>query len=120
MKIEYKESLRSNFTKNYIEIEYDETRKQYVSIYLYNYAHGTISVTGGRKEVHRWESEDEAESVSYISRRYTTVILNGAPDDPETEGHIIQSISDYIDAAPIPPKDREIISGAFDYIKLIK
>ncbi len=117
MNIVLKELLRSDFTKNYLEIDYDEKLKRYNVVYLYNYAHGTISLVDGIKEVHRWESEEEAESASYLSRRYTSVFLDGMVNDSGTEDDIIREVLKYIDKQTISSEEQEIILRALDFIR---
>lgn len=120
MKLTYKELLRIDFTKNYLEIEFDEATEQFISIYAYNSSCGTIRVCGGAKEVHRWENEDEAKASSYLNRRYTAVFLDGPAEDPGTEDCIIRHISEYIDAEQIPAPEKTIIEKAFRYLKSVK
>ena len=71
--LEYKEELRRDFTKNYLKIIYNKKTEIYNKIYLYNYEHGIIEITNGVKTVHRWENEEEAQSHSYLNRRYTEI-----------------------------------------------
>ena len=115
--IEYKEELKEDFTKNYIEIEYESDKDKFLNIYFYNYEYGTINIKDGIKVVHRWENDDEAKSHSYLSRRYTVVFLNGIVDDFEIESKIIDAVLEFIKSKSMENGEMEIINRAVEYTK---
>ncbi|ULQ59503.1 hypothetical protein K7I13_13680 [Brucepastera parasyntrophica] len=115
--LEYREELKKDFTKNYIRIVYDGKTGVFTEIYLYNYEYGTVTVSGGKKSVHRWEDEDEAKSLSGINRRYTGIFLNGPANDGMTEQKIISAASGFLKAVKPGKSEMEIIRKAIDAIR---
>ena len=42
--IEFKELLRQDYTRNYLEIKYNENINKFIKVYLYNSEFGTIEI----------------------------------------------------------------------------
>jgi hypothetical protein len=55
----------------------------------------------GLAESHRWESEDQAKSKSYLTRRYTTILSNGVADMDYARSVIIPDILDNLSDAEV-------------------
>jgi hypothetical protein len=86
--------LREGFVKTSISISYNEETGTVHEAVLNHYKYGIIVIKDGYKDVHRWESEDEAQRGSYLSRRYTTILLNGVVDDKEFEESLFKAVFD--------------------------
>ncbi|MCL2800469.1 MAG: hypothetical protein FWD28_01745 [Treponema sp.] len=117
--LEYKELLTPDYTRNYLEIKYNESNKEYIKIYIYNSEYGTIEIVNGKKEMHKWETEDEAKTGSYLNRNYPIIGLNGVSDDSRLEDLIINENLKYINKIKPSKKELEIINNAVKYIKNI-
>ena len=115
--LEYAESLNREYTKNYIEIIFDKTHNNFDTIYLYNSKHGTITFEKGKKEIHRWENEDEAQSGSYLDKHYPILCLNGITADPVTERKIIEENHKYITTLHLDEEKTRILEEAFRMIQ---
>jgi len=86
--------LREGFVKTSISLSYNEETGAVDEVTLNHYKYGIIVIKDGYKDVHRWESEDEAQRGSYLSRRYTTILLNGVVDDREFEESLFKAVFD--------------------------
>lgn len=117
MKLEYKEELRKDFTKNYLKIIYNPMTGIFSEIYLYNYEHGIIKAANGIKTVHRWENEEEAQSHSYLNRRYTVAFLNNEAADITLEKEIINELLKYLKTISIREEEEKIIHKTVKYIE---
>jgi|TergutMp193P3_1026864.scaffolds.fasta_scaffold05052_5 hypothetical protein len=117
--IEYKEYLKDDYAKNCMEIIYDEINNIFKKIYLYNCDYGTIEAKNSKKEIHIWESEDNAQSGSYLNKHYPVICLNGKVNDPEVEENIIRENLSYIDKLNIEKEKIEIINNAMNYLRRI-
>jgi hypothetical protein len=117
IKLEYRKIFRKDFTGNYIEIIYNKENNKFERIYFYDSENGTWEYQNGIKKIHRWENEDEAQSGSYLNRRYTSRLLNGEVDDPIAEDKIIRASCDFIKTKDIDEEERKIINEAFNIVK---
>jgi hypothetical protein len=117
IKLEYRKKFREDFTGNYIEILYDKEQNQFERIYFYDSEHGTLEYQNGIKKIHRWENEDEAQSGSYLNRRYTSVLLDGIADDPNVENEIIKSSYNFIKTINLGEDETKILTNVFDMMK---
>jgi len=113
----YKEALTQDYTRNYLEIEYDELNGNYIKIYFYNSEYGTIEIINNKKEMHKWETEDEAKSGSYLKRNYPIIGLNGVSFDNQLENKIIEENLKYINKININKEELDIINNAVKYLK---
>ncbi|MDR2471188.1 MAG: hypothetical protein LBD09_03645 [Treponema sp.] len=114
--MEYKENLKSDYAKNYFEIFYDELRNIFKKVYLYNYQYGTIEIENGKKKIHKWETEDEAQTDSYLNRNYPIICLDGMTNDPVLENNIIAENMKYIHTLELSDHELLIIDKAVKYI----
>ncbi|QQO10367.1 hypothetical protein [Breznakiella homolactica] len=115
--LEYKEELRTDFTKNYLKIIYNKKTELFKEIYFYNYEYGIIEVKNGVKTVHRWENEEEAQSHSYLNRRYTVTFLDGKINDIGLEKQIINEILKYLETIFIKKEEKIILNKMLKYIR---
>jgi hypothetical protein len=115
--IEYKEELRENFTKNYLEIKYNAKENEFIEIYFYNSDYGKIKYINGNKEMHTWETEDQAIKNSSLGRHFTQVCLNGVSTDMDTENKIIKENVEYLKTQKIDNATIKIINEAIRLIK---
>ena len=74
--------------------------------------HGTVEWRNGSglADCHRWESEDQARSQSYLTRRYTTILSNGAVDMDYARNVIIPDILDNLSDADVAEWIGDIIT----------
>ena len=86
--------LREGFVKSSVYFSSAEETGAVDEVALNHYKYGIIVIKDGYKDVHRWESEDEAQRGSYLSRRYTTILLNGVVDDKEFEESLFKAVFD--------------------------
>ncbi|GHV86628.1 hypothetical protein AGMMS50230_22360 [Spirochaetia bacterium] len=117
--LEYSEKLNSAYTKSYIEIIFDEDNKVFEKIYLYSSRYGIIEIINGQKEIHKWETEDEAQSGSYLKKHYPVILLNGNTEDIEIENNIIKENIHYIDTLNLGNDEIRIINMAIEYLRSI-
>ena len=118
--LEYKSSLKKDYAENYIEIIYDSIKKKYIKIYLYSWKYGTIDLNNGKKEIHKWETEDDSKTGSYLNRNYPIICLNGETKDENIEDGIIEENIKYINTLIIDNDKKIIINNAIKYLKKIK
>jgi hypothetical protein len=118
-KIEYCKNLRKDFTAYYVEIVYDEETCQFDYVYFYDFENGIIEIKEGKKEVHRWESEKEAQSGSYLSRRFTAILLDGITTDNKVEEGIIKNNYEILLSEKANEEDMKIVNKAIEYIKTL-
>lgn len=86
--------LREGFVKSAVSVTYDGETGLADEVVLNHYKYGVIVIREGYKDVHRWESEDEAQKGSYLSRRYTAILLNGVVDDTAFEESLFKAVFD--------------------------
>ena len=86
--------LRDGFVKSSVSVTYDRETGAVTEVVLNHYKYGIIVIREGYKDVHRWESEDEAQKGSYLTRRYTTILLNGVVDDSAFEESLFTAVFD--------------------------
>jgi hypothetical protein len=94
-KVAYAYYLRKDFVAKSMVI-YLDTTGIIEKIFFSSDDHGTVEWRNGSGLVdcHRWESEDQARSQSYLTRRYTTILSNGAVDTEFARVVIIPDILD--------------------------
>jgi len=109
--IKYCEELRADFTKNFIKVIFSET-ENCEKVYINTYELGTLEYKNGCIEMHRWENEDEAQSASYLSRRYTQRLLDGVIEEPDMKAKMIEIIKSSINQADIEAEDRRFFEKA--------
>jgi len=117
--LEYKEELTPDYARNYLELFYDETKETFEKIYLYNSEYGTIEVVNSKKKMNKWETEDQAQSGSYLNKNYPIICLNGVTDDAQLENNIIEENLKYIKTLNINEKHGKIIENAIQYLRNI-
>ncbi|MDR0321511.1 MAG: hypothetical protein LBI28_08410 [Treponema sp.] len=115
--LEYKESLTEDYTKNYFEIIYDKNNGAFEYIYLYNSRYGTLEYKDGKKEIHKWETEDEAQDGSYLNKNYPIICLDGVTDDRLLENNIIEANMEYIKTLELQEEETEIINSGIEFLK---
>jgi hypothetical protein len=114
--LEYKENIKPDYCKNYFEIYYEDIKNIFKSIYLYNSQYGTIKIENGKKEIHKWETEDEAQAGSYLKRNYPAICLDGITSNPIIENNIIIENMNYIKTLGLTEKELLIIEKAIKYL----
>jgi hypothetical protein len=117
--LEYKQNLRTDYTGNYIEIIYDKENNIFEKIYLYNFKYGIIEFSKMKKQIHKWETEDDAQSGSYLNRHYPVICLDGIATDKELEDKIVAENMNYIVTLNLEQTKIEIINNAINFLKSI-
>jgi hypothetical protein len=115
--LEYKENLAADYAKNYFEIIYDTHTGVIEYIYLYSYKYGTLKYNNGKKEIHKWETEDEAQGGSYLNKNYPIICLDGVTDDRILENNIIEENINYIKTLKLPENETEIINWGIEILR---
>ena len=114
--LKYCEELRADFTKNYFKVILDET-EHCEKIYINTYEEGTLEYKNGIMEIHRWENEDEAQSASYLSRRYTQRLLDGVITEPDIKERMIGIIKSSMALSEIEEEDRRFFDNALLFLE---
>ena len=114
--LKYCEELREDFTKNYCKLVFSETGNC-EKVYINCYEEGTLEYKNGFMEIHRWESEDESQSLSYLNKHYTQRLLDGIVTDVGTKTRILEIIRSSICAADIEAEDRSFFVNALDFLE---
>ena len=109
--LKYCEELRADFTRNYCKVIFSE-QGNCEKVYINCYEEGTLEYKNGSIEMHRWENEDEAQSVSYLSRRYTQRLLDGVINEPDTKTKMIETIRSSMNSSTIENEDRVLFEKA--------
>jgi hypothetical protein len=109
-KISFASFLRENYVAKSLVIYLDQNdiiSKMFFSSDNY----GTVEwINGsGLKNCHTWESEDEAKSRSYLTRRYTAILSDGPAGNDHAREHIIPDILDNLYDDNIAEWIRDII-----------
>jgi hypothetical protein len=111
----YCQELRRDFVKNYLKVIFD-AGKTVTKVYINTYDCGTLEYKNGVLEMHRWENEDEAQSGSYLSRRYTLRIQDGAVNGDDAKQAMIGIVRSSIEADAILEQDRKRFNQALDFL----
>lgn len=113
--LEYESWLRRNFTRASVIIEYLPTTLAIMSVFISHYRFGTIEINNGKKEVHRWEDEEEARNTSSLSRHFTQLISDGIINDDRFEHDFLNAIREDIASSEECP-NREQLLQMIDFI----
>jgi hypothetical protein len=116
--LKYCEDFRVDFSKNYCNVVFSETGNC-EKVYISSYEAGTLEYKDGVLEMHRWENEDEAQSVSYLSRHYTQRLLDGVVDGADIKANMIGIIRSSIAEAAIEAEDRRLFETALNLLENI-
>jgi hypothetical protein len=110
-KVAYAYYLRKDFVAKSMVI-YLDSAGIIEKIFFSSDDHGTVEWRNGSGLVdcHRWESEDQAKSQSYLTRRYTSILSNGAADMDYARNVIIPDILDRLHDADVAEWIGDIIS----------
>jgi hypothetical protein len=114
--LKYCEELRKDFTKNFLKAVCDSGKRKYKKIFINAYEFGTLESRGKTVEMHRWENEDEAQGISYLSRHYTQRILDGVLDDPGVKQTMINSMRNSLEGKAIDGEHLKVFMGALEYL----
>lgn len=106
--------LREGFVKSSVSLVYNEKTGSVNEVVLNHYKYGIIVIKDGYKDVHRWESEDEAQKVSYLSRHYPVKLLNGPVKDSAFEESLVKAVFD--DLVLSDSNDRDIFIDILEQI----
>ncbi|HOT44041.1 MAG TPA: hypothetical protein PLM53_08335 [Spirochaetota bacterium] len=99
-KIAFASFLRKDYVAKSLVI-YIDGNNIITGIFFSSDVHGTVEwINGsGLKNCHRWESEDQARSRSYLTRRYTAILSDGSASADFARDFIIPDILDNMENA---------------------
>ena len=86
--------LRPDFVDKAVSIAFDSVGQiKYVRLQSNNF--GIVNWINGEgfTDCHSWEKEDDAQSVSNLSKHYTTILLNGPVDSVIAKDKILPDIA---------------------------
>jgi hypothetical protein len=109
-KIEYYSFLKADYVNTGIVINYDEINDYIASATLHSNSLGVITFDNGLIEVHLWENEDHVRDISELSKRFTSIMLNGITNDNEVKENIIKEIQSFIINANVNLNDLPTIN----------
>jgi len=107
--VKYSENLRDDFVLCCIKIKYINTNLEIIEAYINHYEFGIIKINNGKKEIHKWENEDQSQNSSYLSRRYTVTLLNGITNDIEYENKFIYTVIEFIKNSKLDLKSKNVV-----------
>lgn len=95
IKIYFTSYLREDFIEKSVVISLDKNYS-ITNIYLSSYDFGSLEwINGiGLTECRKWETDEQAESSGYLTRRYTSRISNGYAPDGHGERVLIPDVLD--------------------------
>ncbi|HNW29113.1 MAG TPA: hypothetical protein PKN50_11595 [Spirochaetota bacterium] len=101
-KIAFASFLRKDYVAKSLVI-YIDGNNIITGIFFSSDVHGTVEwINGsGLKNCHRWESEDQAKSQSYLTRRYTAILSDGSASADFARDFIIPDILDNMSNADV-------------------
>ena len=101
-KIAFASFLRKDYVAKSLVI-YIDGNNIITGIFFSSDVHGTVEwINGsGLRNCHRWESEDQAKSQSYLTRRYTAILSDGSASADFARDFIIPDILDNMSNADV-------------------
>ena len=86
--------LRPDFVDKAVSIAFDSVGQiKYVRLQSNNFGIANWINGEGFTDCHSWEKEDDAQSVSNLSKHYTTILLNGPVDSIIAKDKILPDIA---------------------------
>lgn len=96
-------------------------------IYFSSNNYGSVEWKNGAglKDCHRWESEDQAKSPSYLTRRYTAILSDGAEHTDYAKRFILPDVIEHLEDNDLADLVSDILHTReylvpFDYRRFIK
>jgi hypothetical protein len=114
--LKYCEELRRDFVKNFLKVVCNIGKDTFKKIFVNTYEFGTLELRDDSIEMRRWESEDEAQEVSYLSRHYTQRLSDGVMDDPEIKTAMTGVLRESLEGKTVEREHLEIFLGALKYL----
>ena len=118
--VKYSENLRDDFVLCCIKIKYINTNLEIIEAYINHYEFGIIKINNWKKEIHKWENEDQSQNSSYLSRRYTVTLLNGITNDIEYENKFIYTVIEFIKNSKLDLKSKNVVLQILNNILLYR
>ncbi len=118
-KIYFTSYLREDFVEKSIVISTDENYTV-ISVYLASYKYGSVEWINGEglTGCRLWETDEQAESAGYLTRRYTSRLSNGYAPDGQAENLIIPDILGSFEDQNIARTIRTILESSAAEIKI--
>ncbi|MDR2143492.1 MAG: hypothetical protein LBP29_03885 [Treponema sp.] len=114
----YCQELRRGFVRNYLKVIFDASGKV-AKMYINTYDYGTLEYKNGVLEMHRWENEDEAQSGSYLSRRYTLRIQDGIVKGDDPKQTMIGMLRSSMESNTIAEEDQRRFDDALNFLEKV-
>jgi len=115
--VNYSEYLREDFILCCIKLKYISSTLDILEAYINHYEYGIIEIKKEKKEIHKWETEEQSHDSSYLSRRYTVTLLNGINSDTDFENNFIETVIIFIKNSNI---NLEIKNNLYSVMEKIK
>jgi len=93
IEITFQNLLRPDFVKNSLYIRFNAIQKTVISAVFTTYEYGVLNFSDGKKEIHKWESEEQIGNVSSFSRHFPVTLLNGIDRDKANEELIYEEMN---------------------------
>ena len=118
--VKYSENLRDDFVLCSIRIKYININLEIMEAYINHYEFGIIEIKDGKKEIHKWENEEQSQNNSYLSRRYTVTLLDGITTDVDFENKFISAVMEFIENSKLDRKSKQNVTQILNKIKLYR
>ncbi len=116
-KVEFYSFLKDDYVNTALIINYNELTNQIDSATLHSNTYGVITLENNIIEVHIWENEDQVHALSDLSKRYTTILLNGLSNDNKVKNNIIEEIQILLNTQIVNYEQQKIINNLFEIIR---
>lgn len=91
-KLEFVSLQKEDFVRAALTVHFRPGDRRVTQISINHAGFGLMEMTPDSREIHRWEDEDEAQDVSYLSRRFTAVLIDGVVTDPAFERDLLTAV----------------------------
>jgi hypothetical protein len=117
-KIEFIDYLKADYVNTALIINYNDQKDLIISATLHSNSFGVITYENELVEVHIWEEEDQIRDISDLTKRYTTILLNGVSNDNKIRQNILNDVNKLVENSNITTKDKSIINKLFSLLSV--
>ena len=119
-KISISENIKEDCVLFSVSISYLYPTFKIVDANLNHFDYGIIHIVNGKKTIHSWENEEQAQKDSYLLRRFTVVLLNGINTNESFEKKFIENLKKKISLGNYDKKKKEMINVLLDKVEKYK
>lgn len=104
--------LKEGYIEKSISVHFSESDYEVFKVFINHHRLGSLvwESTEGKREMRRWESEEEAKEGSYLNMRYPQALADGPVSDDTYELALVYSVLDAVNSSPeIDPKWKSIL-----------